>query len=165
MGHELDTKYSGVLKGLQSVNNGEEGLNTWVNNMEVPADKAGAIAQRRQYIAPVLGPARQARATRRRHQRPRQARRAGATVPISPAVAAGPCWARPSARRSPGMGAEHEHAQRRRLVHGRFRRSARDPFDGGADGLHAAGDPASGAVRGQRGRRYRNWVRSPHRRR
>ena len=55
MGHELDTKYSGVLKGLQSVNNGEEGLDTWVNNMEVPADKAGAIAQRRQYIAPVSG--------------------------------------------------------------------------------------------------------------
>ena len=55
MGHELDTKYSGVLKGLQSVNTGEEGLNTWVNNMEVPADKAGAIAQRRQYIAPVSG--------------------------------------------------------------------------------------------------------------
>ena len=55
MGHELDTKYSGVLKGLQSVNNGEEGLTTWVNNMEVPADKTGAIAQRRQYIAPVSG--------------------------------------------------------------------------------------------------------------
>ena len=55
MGHELDTKYSGVLKGLQSVNNGEEGLTTWVNNMEVPADKAGAINQRRQYIAPVSG--------------------------------------------------------------------------------------------------------------
>ena len=55
MGHELDTKYSGVLKGLQSVNNGEEGLTTWVNNMEVPADKVGAINQRRQYIAPVSG--------------------------------------------------------------------------------------------------------------
>jgi hypothetical protein len=55
MGHELDTSHNGVLKGLQSVNNGEEGLNTWVNNMEVPADKAGAIAQRRQYIAPVSG--------------------------------------------------------------------------------------------------------------
>jgi hypothetical protein len=55
MGHELDTKYNGVLKGLQSVNNGEEGLTTWVNNMEVPADKAGAINQRRQYIAPVSG--------------------------------------------------------------------------------------------------------------
>ena len=55
MGHELDTSHNGVLKGLQSVNNGEEGLNTWVNNMEVPADKAGAINQRRQYIAPVSG--------------------------------------------------------------------------------------------------------------
>jgi hypothetical protein len=55
MGHELDTKYSGVLKGLQSINNGEEGLTTWVNNMEVPADKTKAINQRRQYIAPVSG--------------------------------------------------------------------------------------------------------------
>ena len=55
MGHELDTKYSGVLKGLQSVNSGEEGLTTWINNMEVPADKTGAINQRRQYIAPVSG--------------------------------------------------------------------------------------------------------------
>ena len=55
MGHELDTSHNGVLKGLQSVNNGEEGLTTWVNNMEVPADKAGAINQRRQYIAPVSG--------------------------------------------------------------------------------------------------------------
>ena len=55
MGHELDTKYSGVLKGLQSVNNGEEGLTTWVDNMEVPAKPAEAIAQRRQYIAPVSG--------------------------------------------------------------------------------------------------------------
>jgi hypothetical protein len=55
MGHELDTKYNGVLKGLQSINNGEEGLTTWVNNMEVPRDKMGAINQRRQYIAPVSG--------------------------------------------------------------------------------------------------------------
>jgi hypothetical protein len=55
MGHELDTTHNGVLKGLQSVNNGEEGLNTWVNNMEAPLDKAGAINQRRQYIAPVSG--------------------------------------------------------------------------------------------------------------
>jgi hypothetical protein len=55
MGHELDTTHNGVLKGLQSVNNGEEGLDTWVNNMEAPADRAGAINQRRQYIAPVSG--------------------------------------------------------------------------------------------------------------
>ena len=53
MGHELDSRYNGVLKGLQVVNNGEEGLNTWVDNMEVPLDKAGAKAQRRQYIEPV----------------------------------------------------------------------------------------------------------------
>ena len=55
MGHELDTKYSGVLKGLQSVNDGEEGLTTWVNNMEVPKYPGPAITQRRQYIAPVSG--------------------------------------------------------------------------------------------------------------
>ena len=55
MGHELDGRYNGVLKGLQVVNNGEEGLNTWVDNMEVPLDKAGAKAQRHQYIAPVSG--------------------------------------------------------------------------------------------------------------
>ncbi len=53
MGHELDTKYNGVLKGLQSLNTGEEGLNLWIDNMEVPADKAGAKAQRRGYIEPV----------------------------------------------------------------------------------------------------------------
>ena len=53
LGHELDTSHNGVLKGLQVANSGEEGLTTWVNNYEVPADKAGAIAQRRQYIAPV----------------------------------------------------------------------------------------------------------------
>ena len=53
MGHELDGRYNGVLKGLQSVNSGEEGLDTWVDNMEVPADKVGAKAQRQQYIAPV----------------------------------------------------------------------------------------------------------------
>lgn len=55
LAHELDTKYSGVLKGLQVLNNGEEGLTTWVNNFEVPADKTGAINQRRQYINPVSG--------------------------------------------------------------------------------------------------------------
>ena len=55
MGHELDTTHNGVLKGLQSVNNGEEGLTTWVNNMEAPLDRTGAINQRRQYIAPVSG--------------------------------------------------------------------------------------------------------------
>jgi hypothetical protein len=53
LGHELDTNYSGVLHGLQSLNTGEEGLTTWVNNYEVPADKTGAINQRRQYIAQV----------------------------------------------------------------------------------------------------------------
>jgi hypothetical protein len=55
LGHELDTTYSGVLKGLQSVNTGQEGLTTWVNNYENPADKAGAIKQRTQYIQPVSG--------------------------------------------------------------------------------------------------------------
>ena len=53
LGHELDTRYSGVLHGLQALNTGEEGLTTWVNNYEVPADKPGAINQRRQYIAQV----------------------------------------------------------------------------------------------------------------
>jgi Phage tail lysozyme len=53
LGHELDTTYSGVLRGLQSVSTGQEGLTTWVNNYEDPADKAGAIAQRKQYIQPV----------------------------------------------------------------------------------------------------------------
>jgi hypothetical protein len=53
LGHELDTNYSGVLRGLQSVSTGHEGLTTWVNNYEDPADKAGAIAQRQQYIQPV----------------------------------------------------------------------------------------------------------------
>jgi hypothetical protein len=53
LGHELDTRYNGVLKGLQSLNTGEEGLNLWVNNYEVPLDKTGAINQRRQYIAQV----------------------------------------------------------------------------------------------------------------
>jgi Phage tail lysozyme len=53
MGHELDGRYSGVLKGLQVLNTGEEGLNTWVDNMEVPRDPAGAKAQRRQYVEPV----------------------------------------------------------------------------------------------------------------
>ena len=53
LGHELDTSHNSVLKGLQVANTGEEGLTTWVNNYEVPADKAGAIAQRRQYIQPV----------------------------------------------------------------------------------------------------------------
>ena len=53
LGHELDTRYNGVLKGLQSLNTGEEGLNLWVNNYEVPLDKTGAINQRRQYIAEV----------------------------------------------------------------------------------------------------------------
>jgi hypothetical protein len=53
LGHELDTRYSGVLKGLQVLNNGNEGLELWVNNYEAPLDKAGAIAQRHQYVAPV----------------------------------------------------------------------------------------------------------------
>ena len=55
MGHELDTSHNGVLKGLQIVSNGEEGLDTWVNNMEAPKYPGAAIAQRRQYIAPVSG--------------------------------------------------------------------------------------------------------------
>jgi len=55
MGHELDGRYSGVLKGLQSINNSEEGLTTWVNNMEVPADKKGAIAQRMGIISKLGG--------------------------------------------------------------------------------------------------------------
>ena len=55
LGHELDTTYSGVLKGLQSVSTGQEGLTTWVNNYENPQDKSAAIAQRTQYIQPVSG--------------------------------------------------------------------------------------------------------------
>ena len=46
MEHELDGRYSGVLKGLQVLNTGAEGLNTWVDNMEVPRDKVAAKAQR-----------------------------------------------------------------------------------------------------------------------
>jgi hypothetical protein len=53
LGHELDTRYSGVLKGLQVLNTGQEGLELWVNNYESPADKKGAIAQRAQYISPI----------------------------------------------------------------------------------------------------------------
>lgn len=53
IGYELDHGYNHVLKGLQASNTGEEGLTTWVDNYENPLDKAGAIAQRRQYIQPV----------------------------------------------------------------------------------------------------------------
>jgi hypothetical protein len=53
LGHELDGRYSGVLKGLQSLNTGQEGLELWVNNYESPLDKRGAIAQRAQYVRPL----------------------------------------------------------------------------------------------------------------
>jgi hypothetical protein len=50
MGHELDNQYNGVLKGLQSLNTSEEGLHTWVHNMEVPRDPGKAIAERQGFI-------------------------------------------------------------------------------------------------------------------
>ena len=53
IGHELDTKYSGVLSKLRNAQSPQEALNIWVNDYENPLDKTGAIAQRTQYIAPV----------------------------------------------------------------------------------------------------------------
>ena len=53
LGHELDTTYSGVAKQLQAAQTPQDALNIWVNSYENPADKAGAIAQRSQYLAPV----------------------------------------------------------------------------------------------------------------
>jgi hypothetical protein len=55
LGHELDTRYKYVTTGLRSLTTGEQGLTTWVNNYEAPLEKGKAIAQRRQYIAPVAG--------------------------------------------------------------------------------------------------------------
>jgi len=53
LGHELDTTYAGVTKQLQGVTDPQTALKIWVNSYENPADKAGAIAQRSQYLAPV----------------------------------------------------------------------------------------------------------------
>ena len=53
IGHELDTSYSHVLAKLRNATSPQEALNIWVNDYEVPLNKARAIAQRTQYIAPV----------------------------------------------------------------------------------------------------------------
>jgi hypothetical protein len=53
LGHELDTTYAGVRDQLKTVQNPQDALKIWVNSYENPADKAGAIAQRSQYLAPV----------------------------------------------------------------------------------------------------------------
>jgi tail lysozyme len=53
LGHELDTTYSGVLGQLKAAKSPQDALGVWVNSYENPADKAGAIAQRSQYLAPV----------------------------------------------------------------------------------------------------------------
>ena len=53
LGHELDTTYSGVLNQLKAAKSPQDALGIWVNSYENPADKAGAIAQRSQYLAPV----------------------------------------------------------------------------------------------------------------
>lgn len=53
LGHELDTTYAGVSKQLQTAQSPQDALNVWVNSYEDPADKAGAIKQRSQYLAPV----------------------------------------------------------------------------------------------------------------
>ena len=53
VGHELDTTYSGVRDQLKTAQNPQDALKIWVNSYENPADKAGAIAQRSQYLAPV----------------------------------------------------------------------------------------------------------------
>ena len=53
LGHELDTTYSGVANQLKAVQSPQDALKIWVNSYENPQDKAGAIAQRSQYLAPV----------------------------------------------------------------------------------------------------------------
>ena len=58
IGHELDTTYSGVRDQLKAAQNPQDALKIWVNSYEAPADKAAAIAQRSQYLAPVATAAR-----------------------------------------------------------------------------------------------------------
>ena len=53
LGHELDTTYAGVTKQLRGVTDPQTALNIWVKSYESPADTAGAIKQRSQYLAPV----------------------------------------------------------------------------------------------------------------
>lgn len=53
LGHELDTKYAGVASQLRGAATPQDALNIWINSYENPLDKAGAIAQRSQYLAPV----------------------------------------------------------------------------------------------------------------
>lgn len=53
LGHELDTTYAGVAAQLRNATSPQQALNIWVNSYENPKDKAAAIAQRSQYLAPV----------------------------------------------------------------------------------------------------------------